>query len=163
MHTGRYTCLIFTLAALTALAAPASAAAVRDVTTTAVTLPAPTTAPTPPPAAEPPAPVPTATSAVTITLGTTGDFERKSVTYGCAGEIDSLTVDYINAAPNYLAMIPLDGTVLVFNTVLSASGAKYAAGKYVWWNKGEESDLYDLTQGANAKPLLACNETNNTP
>jgi len=107
--------------------------------------------------------LPAATSSITITLGTMGDFDRKTVVYGCTGDTTGLTVEYINAAPNYLALIPLDDTVLVFNTVLSGSGAKYAAGKYVWWNKGDESDLYDLTQGANAKAVLSCTATNDAP
>jgi len=108
--------------------------------------------------------IPAATSAVIITLGTTGDFERKTVHYGCeGGDVGNLSVDYINAAPNYLALVPLDGSTLVFNTVLSGSGAKYAAGKYVWWTKGNEASLYDLTQGANAKPILTCAETEQAP
>ena len=118
--------------------------------------------------AEPAAPAPvqsagTATSTLVITLGTTGDFERKSVHYNCTGDADSLTVDYINAPPNYLALLPIDGTTLVFNTVLAASGAKYAAGKYVFWSKGTDANLYDETQGANAKPILSCAEVNDTP
>lgn len=108
--------------------------------------------------------IPAATSAVIITLGTTGDFERKTVRYGCTGgEVDSLAVDYINAAPNYLALVPIQGSVLVFNTVLSGSGAKYAAGKFIWWTKGSEASLYDLTQGANAKPILTCTATELPP
>lgn len=108
-------------------------------------------------------PVPSATSAVVITLGTAGDFQRKAVSYGCEGQEAPIQVDYLNAAPNYLALIPIDGSTLVFNTVLSASGARYAAGKYVWWTKGPDASLYDLTQGPNAKPVLTCTELNETP
>jgi len=107
--------------------------------------------------------LPPVSSALTITLATSGDFERKTVHYGCTGDQDSISIDYINAAPNYLALVPIDGTVLVFNTVLAASGAKYVAGKYVWWNKGNTASLYDLTQGENAKPILTCNEVQETP
>jgi membrane-bound inhibitor of C-type lysozyme len=96
--------------------------------------------------------IPSAASAITITLGTTGDFERRSVKYGCEGDVSELTVDYINAAPNFLALVPIDGTVLVFNTVLSGSGAK-----------GNDASLYDLTQGQNAKPILTCSSVNETP
>ena len=114
------------------------------------------------PEPEPP-PLPAATSGIVINLGATGDFERKTVKYGCQGDVESIAVDYINAAPNYLALIPLEGSTLVFNTVLAASGAKYAAGKYIWWSKGTDADLYDLTQGPNAKPVLHCSEVNDTP
>jgi membrane-bound inhibitor of C-type lysozyme len=113
----------------------------------------------PPPPAAPPA----ISSALVITLNTAGDFERKTVGYGCTGIEASLSVDYLNAAPNYLAMIPLDGSVLLFNTVLAGSGAKYVSGKYVWWTKGTDGSLYDLTEGPNAKPILTCSEVNNTP
>jgi membrane-bound inhibitor of C-type lysozyme len=110
----------------------------------------------------PAAPLPVS-SALVITLNTTGDFERKTVGYGCTGIQASLSVDYLNAAPNYLAMIPLDGSVLLFNTVLAGSGAKYVSGKYVWWTQGTDGNLYDLTEGPNAKPVLTCAEVNNTP
>jgi membrane-bound inhibitor of C-type lysozyme len=106
---------------------------------------------------------PAISSSLTVTLNTTGDFERKTVGYGCKGVQDSLSVDYLNAAPNYLAMIPLDGSVLLFNTVLAGSGAKYVSGKYVWWTKGTDGSLYDLTEGPNAKPILTCSEVNDTP
>lgn len=109
------------------------------------------------------APLPAATSFLTITLGTTGDFDRRNVHYGCEGDTDLITVAYLNAAPNYLALIPIAGSTLVFNTVLAASGAKYAAGKYVWWTKGNEASLFDLTQGADSKPILVCAEVKDTP
>jgi len=140
-------------------------AGIADAATPAPT-PAAVAAPTVvvgPATPEPAPPLPAATSRLVIDLGATGDFERKTVKYGCQGDVESIAVDYINAAPNYLALIPLEGSTLVFNTVLAASGAKYAAGKYVWWNKGTDADLYDLTQGPNAKPVLHCSEVNDTP
>lgn len=117
----------------------------------------------PAPAVPMPMPPPTTTSSVTISLGTTGDFERKTVKYGCEGQPAQLAVDYVNAAPNYLALVPVEEGTLVFTTVLAASGAKYASGKYVWWTKGTEASLYDLTAGDNAKPILTCAEVNETP
>jgi membrane-bound inhibitor of C-type lysozyme len=109
------------------------------------------------------APLASATSSLVITLGTSGDFDRKSVRYGCEGDADSVTVDYLNVPPNYLALVPIEGSTLVFNTVLSASGAKYAAGKYVWWTKGNDASLYDLTQGEDSKPILTCAVVTETP
>ena len=92
-----------------------------------------------------------------------GDFDRKTVKYGCQGQDAQLSVEYINAAPNYLALVPVDEGTLVFTTVLAGSGARYAAGKYVWSTKGPDASLYDLTAGANAKPILTCSEVNETP
>lgn len=146
------------LLSLAVLVSPAGAA--PAVIAPVVAQPAAADAATEAPA---PAAASAVTSAITITLGAAGDFERKTINYGCEGDVDHLAVDYINAAPNYLALLPLDGGTLLFNTVLAASGAKYAAGKYVWWNKGTEASLYDLTQGANAKPVLTCSELNETP
>ena len=145
------------LIALPALAAPASSTGTESA--------APAAAPAEQPASPPEAPAPaaTASSSLLITLNTTGDFERKTVNYGCQGDFEQLAVDYINAAPNYLAMIPLDGSTLLFNTVLAGSGAKYVAGKYVWWNKGNDASLYDLTMGANAKPIATCSQVDNAP
>jgi membrane-bound inhibitor of C-type lysozyme len=144
------------LAALPAYAASASGSNVAP-TDNADAASAPADQSTPQP------PASTAASSIVITLNTVGDFDRKTVNYGCEGIQDSLSVDYINAAPNYLAMIPLDGSTLLFNTVLAGSGAKYVSGKYVWWNKGTDGSLYDLTEGPNAKPVLACSEVNDTP
>lgn len=137
-------CLMF-------VAGPALAQPATD-SSTPLSVPAPT------------AVAPAIGSALTITLGTAGgDFERRSIAYNCKGDVPTLTVDYLNAAPNYLALIPIDGSTLVFNTVLSASGARYAAGKYVWWTKGNDSSLYDETQGENAAPILTCTAANDTP
>jgi len=144
--------LAFLLPVIAFASGPSLAASV--VVAPAALLPAPPDAP---------APAATATSSVTISLGTTGDFERKTVKYGCQGQDAQLSVDYINAAPNYLALVPVDEGTLVFTTVLAASGARYASGKYVWSTKGTDASLYDLTAGANAKPILTCSEVNETP
>jgi len=117
----------------------------------------------PAPAVPMPMPPPTATSSVTISLGITCDFERKTVKYGCEGQPAQLAVDYVNAAPNYLALVPVEEGTLVFTTVLAASGAKYASGKYVWGTKGTEGSLSDLTAGDHAKHILTCAEVNETP
>ena len=45
-------------------------------------------------------------------------------------------VDYINASPNALAVLPLNGKPLIFSNVISGSGARYAANRYIWWDAG---------------------------
>lgn len=136
--------LLVTLAALPALAIPALA---QNAT--------PAAPATPPP--------PVVSSSVHIDLGTTGDFDRKAMNYGCKGREQPLVVTYINAAPNFLALVPVEDGTLLFTTVLAASGAKYASGKYVWWSKGPDASLYDLTQGDGSKPILTCSEVSETP
>ena len=97
-------------------------------------------------------------SAVILNFG--GNFEQKVVQYNC-GQEQPLNVKYVNAAPNYLAFLTVEDRTLVFVTVLSASGAKYAAGEYEWWSKGTEATLTNLTT-PEAEPI-ACTEISETP
>ena len=101
---------------------------------------------------------------VTVGLGVsiTGDAEVKSAKYDCTGH-DPFIVQYVNAAPNFLALIPIDGQTMVFVNTISASGAKYEAGQYVWWNKGTDATLSDVTEGLDAAPVLTCTEEVDTP
>lgn len=99
-----------------------------------------------------------------IELATDTDFERRVMQYDCsAGEPFSVT--YINAAPNFLALVPIaeEPERLVFAAVVAASGARYVAGQWVWWTKGAEASLYDATLGEDAEPVLTCSEMTNTP
>lgn len=99
-----------------------------------------------------------------IELATSADFERRVMLYDCsAGE--PLSVTYINAAPNFLALVPIaeEPEPLVFAAVVAASGVRYAAGQWVWWTKGAEASLYDATLGDDAAPVLTCSEMTNTP
>lgn len=94
----------------------------------------------------------------------TGDFERHVIQYDCAAETPT-QVTYINAAPNFLALVavPDEPTPLVFASVIAASGARYASGQWVWWSKGAEASLYDQTLGEDAPAVLTCAEITNTP
>ena len=95
-------------------------------------------------------------------LSISGDAERKLVRYDCEGA-ESFDVEYINAAPNFLAFVPYDGQTYLMTSVLAASGARYAAANYVWWSKGTDAELYDITQGDDAAPILSCSEHIQTP
>ena len=109
-------------------------------------------------------PVVAVETSIEITLGTQGDFERRDVRYECS-EGDPFTVTYINAAPNFLALVPIadEPELQVFASVISASGARYASGQWVWWTKGPEATLYDETLGEDAGPVLTCSEFIMTP
>ena len=76
---------------------------------------------------------------------------------------DPVTMQYINAAPNFLAVLPLDGQQLVFVSVLAASGTKYVSGQYELWSKGPQITLQDVTEGLDAAPVLQCAEDNLAP
>ena len=97
-----------------------------------------------------------------VGLNVSGDSEIKVVKYDCEGH-EPLTVQYLNASPNFLALIPIENQTLIFLNTISASGAKYQAGQYVWWNKGSDATLSDVTEGLDAAPVLTCSEENNTP
>lgn len=95
-------------------------------------------------------------------LGVTGDAEIKTVKYDCEHH-DPVTVQYLNAAPNFLALVPVKEGTLAFVNVISGSGAKYVAGKYEWWTKGNDATLHDVTEGLDAAPVLTCSEEVDTP
>lgn len=94
----------------------------------------------------------------TIELHSKAKIERMQADYNC-GAAGKLAVTYINADPNFLALValPKQPQPLVFASVISGSGARYAAGKYVWWTKGNSASLYDTTLGDNAPPTMTCN------
>ena len=104
-------------------------------------------------------------SGMVLQLGTSGgDFERRVVRYDCGSDAP-LEVSYINAAPNFLAIVPVEGEAepLIFSAVLSGSGARYAASQWVWVTKGPEATLIDATLDDDADAVLTCSEVNNTP
>ncbi|WP_395448088.1 MliC family protein [Aminobacter sp. UC22_36] len=90
-------------------------------------------------------------SAVTLELPGNAPVERSAVVYRC-GDRD-VKAEYINAGDNSLAVLTIGDETIVAVTVLSGSGAKYAGQHYVWWTKGDNADLYDLTKGEDAPPL----------
>ena len=108
------------------------------------------------------APPALADASITIGLTVSGDLERRVVIYDCGPDI-SLTVEYLNAAPDFLALVPIDGHAQIFVNTISASGAKYESGQYVWWNKGNDATLSDVTEGLDAAPVLTCAEHVQTP
>lgn len=105
-----------------------------------------------------------AETSIQISLATASDFERHVMVYDCDSG-DPITVSYINAVPNFLALVPVpeQSEPLLFVSVIAASGARYAAGQFVWWSKGADASLYDITLGEAAAPVLTCSEVNNTP
>lgn len=103
-----------------------------------------------------------AESRLTLTLDLAANAEQVTTLYNCA-DGETLSVRYINSAPNFLALLPVDGQEHVFVTALSASGARYVSGPYEWWSKGDEATLRDLMQDEDAPPLATCSATANTP
>lgn len=75
---------------------------------------------------------------IPLKIGATGSISAE--TYSC-GDGEAFAVQYVNAGANILAILPIDGEERVFVNVLSASGARYASGTYIWWSKGDTATL----------------------
>lgn len=95
-------------------------------------------------------------TASTVTLELPGDalVDRNAVSYKCGDQ--SVKAEYINVGDNALVVLTLGDETVVAVTVLSGSGARYAGQQYVWWTKGDNADLYDLTKGEDAPAVLSC-------
>lgn len=52
------------------------------------------------------------------------------------------TVEYLNGAGNHLAVVPVNGNSMIFVTVPSGSGAKYAAERFTWWDAGSRGTTF---------------------
>ncbi|GBL55522.1 MliC family protein [Pseudomonas citronellolis] len=84
--------------------------------------------------------------------------DSRSVDYKC-DDGRKFSVQYLNKGDNHLAVVPVsDSASLVFSNVISASGAKYAAGQYIWWTKGEEATLYKDWKGGEPADGVSCKE-----
>lgn len=50
----------------------------------------------------------------------------------------------------------MEGEQIVAAITVSASGARYQGGRYIWWTRGEEGSLYDVMAGPDADPIATC-------
>lgn len=95
-----------------------------------------------------------------VILSLSGDFQKTTHTYQCEGIENPFAVEFINAEPNFLAIVPVGDRKMVFVNVISASGAKYVAGQFEFWTKGAEATLSDLQADPQS---VQCNEINDIP
>lgn len=79
--------------------------------------------------------------------------ERNQVAYRCGEE--TVIADYVNAGPVSLVTLTRGDTFTLAANVIAASGAKYAGGSLVWWVKGDDATLFDLTKGED-DPGVSC-------
>jgi membrane-bound inhibitor of C-type lysozyme len=94
-----------------------------------------------------------------VVLSLSGDFQKTTHQYQCEG-LDPFTVEFINADPNFLAIVPVGPRKLVFVNVMAADGAKYVAGQYEFWTRGADATLSDLQADPQS---VECSEVNETP
>jgi membrane-bound inhibitor of C-type lysozyme len=83
---------------------------------------------------------------LTIHLKGTEAMSRVTARYECDAQgvkmglpAGSFEVEYLNGAGNSLAILPIGGKLLIFSNVVSGSGARYAAGQYIWWEAAGRS------------------------
>ncbi len=86
---------------------------------------------------------------LTIHLPQNASISRKAVQYQCDGQAakiglpsGSFSVEYINGGGNSLAVVPISGNSLIFSNVTSASGARYTAQQFTWWEARDAATLY---------------------
>lgn len=84
-----------------------------------------------------------------VTLPGSKQLSRKVVQYSCDASAVRIglpavpfDVEYINGSGNNLATVPILGGLLIFANVSSASGARYAAQQYIWWEAKGSATLY---------------------
>jgi membrane-bound inhibitor of C-type lysozyme len=84
-----------------------------------------------------------------VHLPDSASVQRTTVQYQCdssAAKVGVPTspfpVEYINGGGNSLAIVPVNGNQLIFTVVMSGSGARYAAGPYIWWDAHGSVTLY---------------------
>ncbi|WP_116653246.1 MliC family protein [Pelagibacterium sediminicola] len=107
-------------------------------------------------------PAPAVETSMQLVLTLEGNAQRDVMVYRCEGSDEPLTVEYVNAHPIFLAIVPVEGERLIFVNVISGSGARYASGQYVWWTRGVEAQLYDEMASEDAEPL-SCFSDIDTP
>ncbi|AOJ02492.1 MULTISPECIES: MliC family protein [Burkholderia] len=85
---------------------------------------------------------------------------RETVVYRCANEPKPVRVSYWRADNGQsFALVPVNESRLLFVDTVSASGVRYQAGRYIWWTKGRDANLYDEIAGEKASPVLGdCSE-----
>ncbi|MCL6707435.1 META domain-containing protein [Pseudomonas sp. R2.Fl] len=84
------------------------------------------------------------TTDVTFQLPGTFVVDRQTVRYECDGG-RVVQAEYINAGEVSLALLTIEGKVVLTANVIAGSGARYAGGIYEWWTKGDEATFTDLT------------------
>jgi membrane-bound inhibitor of C-type lysozyme len=86
---------------------------------------------------------------ITIRLPPSASVSRKTVRYQCDAQGPKIgvppgpfSVEYINGGGNSLVVVPISGKPLIFSNVISASGARYAAQQFIWWEAQGVVTLY---------------------
>src|SRR5271168_3318615 len=107
-----------------------------------------------------------AAEATDLTIHLAGDapVSRHVVEYQCDSmgaqlglPAGAFPVEYLDGAGNSVAVVPIGGRSLIFANVISASGARYASGRLVWWDAGSRGvHLYSDFDSLDGKKQATC-------
>lgn len=81
--------------------------------------------------------------------GTKKPTEVQKALLGSLPADHKVSVTYVSADITSLAILPLDGKILVFTNVVAADGSKYVADRYVWWSKGDQATFAQFDDDKN--------------
>jgi membrane-bound inhibitor of C-type lysozyme len=102
---------------------------------------------------------------LTIHLNGSEPLKRQTVQYQCDAKAAAIglsaaafPVEYINGAGNSLAVVEVHGNSMIFANINSGSGARYAAGQYIWWEAGGAVTFYSDSLAGKAQ--TACHRVN---
>ncbi|WP_144752289.1 MliC family protein [Bartonella saheliensis] len=86
------------------------------------------------------------------------------ITYQCetGTNKEHVEVTYLNAGSISLVDFKWQEKRIIASRSMSASGAKYMGGPYIWWTKGNEATLSDLINDPEEKNLIQCLEEQKT-
>jgi membrane-bound inhibitor of C-type lysozyme len=86
---------------------------------------------------------------LTIHLKGTEPLSRNTAQYQCDAKGAAMglpagvfPVEYINGGGNSLVVVPVHNSSLILANVVSGSGARYAAGPYIWWDAQGSVNFY---------------------
>nr|WP_272213508.1 MliC family protein [Marinicella sp. W31]MDC2879467.1 MliC family protein [Marinicella sp. W31] len=94
-----------------------------------------------------------ADTAFSITVPGGADARSIDAVYDC-GDF-TMKARYVSSGEIELARLEWQDHLTIAAEVIAASGARYAAGPYVWWTKGDSATLYNVMNGEN-DPGIAC-------
>lgn len=106
-----------------------------------------------------------AASELRLQLKGTDAMKRQTAQFTCDGKAAGLglptgtfTVEYINGVGNSLAVLPIAGKSLIFASVMSGSGARYAADRYTWSDGGVTRGAFLTTDFNDPNAMTQCRQ-----
>ncbi|MCZ2157842.1 MliC family protein [Bartonella sp. 220] len=99
-------------------------------------------------------------SSLVIEVPDTPEPTIESIAYQCSigTKKERVEATYYNTGDISLVDLKWNEKRIIAANVISASGAKYAGGEYIWWTKHNEASLYDLINDPKEEKPFHCVE-----